>query len=527
MKFIYEDDLNVILELPFNKQAVLGKVSFDIATINTVSKIPYLYMKKIGFEPINSKGITKLYRISHANESCISLEKCELVNGSGYCHERIDVSNEEFVNPNILLDGYKFLTSTSVKNGVLAKKYEIKYLMSNEFKVDMVEEFLLTMDNKNLIIKRDEDVVSLNKFKELMFDVFGGIQDVVSMIIPMIYDAYVDVKGFLDVYKVFKDFISKYPYVSNIELFEYYYYVGQLDFFYLFEYLFKNQLMNKIKDYHPMYSGNPIPKPTDIKCLSKFSREFKEKYYLRDDEILYEIEANPKFGVHGLKIVDEYLDVMKNINCSYQNPLYLSRIDRLLEGLTKILNTFDIALKVLMNRLVKVIFTECTDMMEYVTIIEDTLEMAETLNIDLGDKLPKDIDRLHDLFSEQLEYIQNLALEEAFSEQVVKNKKLLELLPTSDRFMVISPNNPNDLVNEGLKLNHCVGSYIKRYSNGYSKIFFIRIKTLLNEPFVTVEFNQYNELIQAKAKSNKNPSKEVMDYILKWSENLNGKLVEE
>lgn len=93
--------------------------------------------------------------------------------------------------------------------------------------------------------------------------------------------------------------------------------------------------------------------------------------------------------------------------------------------------------------------------------------------------------------------------------------------------MVISPNNPNDLVNEGLKLNHCVGSYIKRYSNGYSKIFFIRIKTLLNEPFVTVEFNQYNELIQAKAKSNKNPSKEVMDYILKWSENLNGKLVEE
>jgi len=526
MKFICEDNLNVVLELPFDEQIVLGEISFEMLTINTIERIPFLYMKQVGFKPVVSKGYTDTYQINHANSNQVTIQRCQLNNGSGLCENQVDVTEEALIKPEILLDGYKFLAPQFIDNRVMVKKYEIKFIKDDEFKIERIDELFIYMENKNLVIKRGVDTLSLEEFKETLIDVFGGVTTIVSMIIPMIYDSYVGEKGFLDIHKEFKQFMCRTPYLTDVELFEYYYYIGQLDLFYMMEYLMKNNLMTKFKECHPLYSGKPIPKPSDIKVLSKFGREFKEKHYLSDDEVLLEIEGNPKFGVAGLKVVDEYLEAMKEIECDYRNPLSLGWVETLLAGLNKVINTFNITPKVLMNRLVKVIFTECTNMFDYVRLIEDTVEMAQMLNIDLGDKLPKDIDRIHDLLSEQIKYVENLALEKDFNEQVILNESLLKILPKSDKFMVINPCTPTDLGEEGLKLNHCVGSYIKRYSTGYSKIFFIRTVLMPNEPFVTVELNQYNELVQAKGKSNKTPSKEVMDYIFKWVETLKNEMVE-
>jgi len=57
----------------------------------------------------------------------------------------------------------------------------------------------------------------------------------------------------------------------------------------------------------------------------------------------------------------------------------------------------------------------------------------------------------------------------------------------SDRFTVTYPQGPTDLVEEGVKLNHCAKTFINRVADGETIILFIRKNRNLTKPFYTLE----------------------------------------
>jgi len=73
----------------------------------------------------------------------------------------------------------------------------------------------------------------------------------------------------------------------------------------------------------------------------------------------------------------------------------------------------------------------------------------------------------------------------------------------------------DELVNESKELSHCVRSYDERIANGETGIFVVRKVEEPDRPFVTVELKG-RELVQARAKQNKKPPKEVDNFLDQW-----------
>jgi hypothetical protein len=72
----------------------------------------------------------------------------------------------------------------------------------------------------------------------------------------------------------------------------------------------------------------------------------------------------------------------------------------------------------------------------------------------------------------------------------------------------------NDLTCEGNKMDHCVGSYYDNVENGNSIIYSLRDPQ--NNPHVTMEINNYNEVEQIRGKSNSEPKNTYKDMIKEW-----------
>lgn len=98
------------------------------------------------------------------------------------------------------------------------------------------------------------------------------------------------------------------------------------------------------------------------------------------------------------------------------------------------------------------------------------------------------------------------------------NKKRIELYErVGDKFKIIVPREPKDIVNEGAKLNHCVGSYLESVAFGYKTILFLRRTFDPDISFYTIEVNDH-KVIQIHGNHNKwlgnNP--EAIQFVINW-----------
>ena len=85
-------------------------------------------------------------------------------------------------------------------------------------------------------------------------------------------------------------------------------------------------------------------------------------------------------------------------------------------------------------------------------------------------------------------------------------------------YSVISPVEPEDLANEGLKLCHCVKSYINKVTEGETNVMFIRKNTEPDEPFFTVEISNGGTIEQIHGLRNRNLSTEpdLIPFVKEW-----------
>ena len=284
--------------------------------------------------------------------------------------------------------------------------------------------------------------------------------------------------------------------------------------------------------------------------------------YLRLYEKYPQIEMFAKFGLHNYIFSKQLLDkagkdkafrtwLIQNKNELSMNYYYISTIllsyksgkplkeTQVYESAKKELQHHDNyqQIKTIINK------NEYSKLLEYITnqktnlsSYTDYISACNYLGIDLQldkNKFPHNFTHWHDVRIDQ--YHTKLAEEDAERRKLLYNQfstvadKYLPLQRNlKDNFVVIIAKNPDDLVNEGKFLHHCVGSYNydQKFAREESLIFFVRYKDDTETPYVTLEYSiDKHKILQCYGEHDSTPTKEVLDFVYKiWLPYANRKL---
>jgi hypothetical protein len=74
---------------------------------------------------------------------------------------------------------------------------------------------------------------------------------------------------------------------------------------------------------------------------------------------------------------------------------------------------------------------------------------------------------------------------------------------TIEDYSIIVPKSETDIVNEGEKLNHCVGSYVNDVMKNRLYIVFLRKTEEIDKPLITIQINENLKVGQVKGQSNR------------------------
>lgn len=156
----------------------------------------------------------------------------------------------------------------------------------------------------------------------------------------------------------------------------------------------------------------------------------------------------------------------------------------------------------------------------------DYIKAAAYVGLDMKDPavlFPQNFKRAHDLRVDQYNAMKGKA--EAKKKREF-NRKFEEVAKQCQRFSfkkgkyeILIPNKVKDLVHEGHILNHCVGrmGYDQKMIDGRCVIGFVRLKSDISTPFVTVEWlTSEKKVSQRYGNHDSRPSDEVIAFIDKW-----------
>lgn len=86
-----------------------------------------------------------------------------------------------------------------------------------------------------------------------------------------------------------------------------------------------------------------------------------------------------------------------------------------------------------------------------------------------------------------------------------------------DDYVIFPPKEVIDLVNEGNKLHHCVGSYVSSVATGQEYILYLRKKSEPNVPYFTVNVDANNKVRQIHGLCNCNLPEELRPFVDAWA----------
>lgn len=147
----------------------------------------------------------------------------------------------------------------------------------------------------------------------------------------------------------------------------------------------------------------------------------------------------------------------------------------------------------------------------------DYIKMNRDMNISNYEKYPRNIKVAHD----SMVKIYDVVKDEIKNKQLKKIYSSLNHLAFEDkRYKIVLPGDIDDIINEGKKLRHCVGSYIDSIINGSSIILLIRENENIDKPFYTLELNSDLFPIQCLGFANKSTTASVKSFMKKYKEYL-------
>lgn len=440
-----------------------------------------------------------------------------------------------------IIDGLEFIIQKNIGTYESFKKYSIHAVDTDtDTEVTVNETSTLTIKNgkESIVFTLDEKEATPEEASDFFKNAYYENSRICNAISRMAFDQHSHHLGMQEIYMTMRQerFLRRERFydrdVHNAsEAIQVCYYCSTEPFFLLFEMYTKEGLpIENAFKLNPYFTGKPYPNPNDRIKTSKRSKEYIINLYGRRNnrvedilETVARMEENPRISATGMDMLFTFMDQCKSLqekSDNYWNCVFKHQIN--FDSLEEIFNTFDITMKTLIDRAIRAIFLNNTSPDDYINIIHDYIRMCKIIGIEIDKKLPKNVISQHDVLAMQIKDIQDAKIKEMFNNQIMENKKLIISLPGNPNYSIISPEETNDLIMEGKRMNHCVGSYINRVADGTSKIFFLRKKNDLKNSYVTIELNEYNNFVQAKAFSNALPSKEDMQYINEWVEMIGG-----
>ena len=140
----------------------------------------------------------------------------------------------------------------------------------------------------------------------------------------------------------------------------------------------------------------------------------------------------------------------------------------------------------------------------------------------LNNRFPKELKKAHDRVTVQLRIKKNAKKEAQLMEL---EKELVKTYTFSKNGLFLSiPASIEDFINEGNRLNHCVGSnesYMNSHIARKHTIIFVRKEEAPDVPYYTLTLNDKNNLSQCLGKGNKSMTKEVESFINAYTQFLN------
>ena len=273
---------------------------------------------------------------------------------------------------------------------------------------------------------------------------------------------------------------------------------------------------------------------------------FSEKFLERFIHLSYYDNVNKKTKPHEILGVEKYMikyikdfnawgrDYKETLNWIHKNfgadnVKYMFEVSNDTTALTNTLMS-SYLLKDLINefhydfkRLIKYIFIDVRyqgleSPRDTLTILKDTNVIAKKIGVKLSEKYPKSLKLMHDILSMNYNSMKKEINKKAFDDMYEDWKNKYEY--HNDKFSIIAPKAPNDIVLEGSSQNNCCSSYIDSVRNKKCVILFLRRTKLKDVSEVTVEIRG-NKIVQIKAFANRNISKEHEEFVKEWAKAKN------
>lgn len=225
-----------------------------------------------------------------------------------------------------------------------------------------------------------------------------------------------------------------------------------------------------------------------------------------------------RFGVEK-----QFLFYMQNINIDYYELLGLQ--------LTKCRNRFLIGCVGNSYEFAKELFELVSlNMNEFAKFLErfainripeyyDYINMAIEMGYDLSNKkvlYPDNFMQEHDRLYIQYRVLSNPEIVNNIS--TVSNVSKFNIYE-DEKYIIFPADTIESMIDEGSQQHNCLRTYISSYSDNLCQIYFMRLKKEKTKSFVTIEVRN-NRIVQARAKFNDEPSKEIMNILKKWEKTL-------
>lgn len=110
----------------------------------------------------------------------------------------------------------------------------------------------------------------------------------------------------------------------------------------------------------------------------------------------------------------------------------------------------------------------------------------------------------HDLALRDFNLIRHEHDRRNFEAQVARYSALYTYKPDNEDYVIIAPESPEDVIEEGRNLRHCVGSYVSSITDGRRYIMFLRHKDTPDESYATVEIDDHNNIRQVEGSVGRN-----------------------
>src|SRR5690606_3967704 len=128
---------------------------------------------------------------------------------------------------------------------------------------------------------------------------------------------------------------------------------------------------------------------------------------------------------------------------------------------------------------------------------------------------PKSLKKEHDITMLNYKVRQNEMKRKQF-EEAVKSEPYKKLEYKKKTYSIITPEEIQDLINEGNELSHCVASYVDSIVSGRCQILFLRNTEYLDKPLATIEVRGDN-VREARGFANRALRLSEREFVAEWA----------